>query len=395
MATVNVLYNVGTRDESRTLTGMAHLFEHLMFGGSINVPSFDGELESVGGHSNAWTSPDFTNFYDILPACSLATAFHLESDRMLALAFSHRALEVQRSVVIEEFKQTHLNAPYGDFGHHMRRILYAPEHPYSWPTIGLEPAHIAAVSDEDVRRWFYSHYAPDNAVLSVVAPQPVEEIEELAKQWFGDIPARNIAPRSLPAPGFPMTEVEEWVTGDVPQTRIVVAFPMSAYGTTEYFAADSITDILSYGRAGRLQRRLMTGDHASLFSLVDASIMGSEHEGVLMLSCVLAQGRDSEDDCRLAVQLMRNELAELAKPGNVGDHELRRVLNNYEAGYRFEGAEANKLAFRNAQALMHGETPDYALEAHLALTPEIIQSAAAEIIGRPPAILYYRPTPSK
>ncbi|MDE6120253.1 MAG: insulinase family protein, partial [Muribaculaceae bacterium] len=245
MAAVNVLYNVGSRDESRKLTGMAHLFEHLMFGGSANIPSFDGELERAGGKSNAWTSDDFTNFYDILPAQNIATAFHLESDRMLALDFSEASLEVQRGVVIEEFKQTCLDRPYGDMMHHLRRLVYAADHPYSWPVIGLEPDHIARVDMDDVRRWFYSHYAPDNAILSVTGRVTLDEVRELAEKWFSGIPRRNIKARKLPSPGFPESDVSETVYGNAPLPDIVVAYPMDCYGTPGYFAADTVTDLLA------------------------------------------------------------------------------------------------------------------------------------------------------
>lgn len=207
MVAMNVLYDVGARDERRSLTGMAHLFEHLMFGGSVNIPSYDDEIERAGGNDNAWTSNDFTNFYLNIPAQNVETAFRLESDRMLALAFSERALEVQKSVVIEEFKQQCLDRPYGRLYHHLRAAVYSPEHPYSWPVIGLKPEHIASVTMDDVKSWFYRHYAPNNAILSVAGNITFERTVELAEKWFGDIPRRDIEPRRLPAPGFPTADV--------------------------------------------------------------------------------------------------------------------------------------------------------------------------------------------
>ena len=187
MVAVNVLYNVGARDERGDLTGLAHLFEHLMFGGSVNIPDFDGAIERAGGKNNAWTSNDFTNFYDILPAQNAETAFWLESDRMLSPSFADRTLEVQRSVVTEEFKQQCLNRPYGDLSHHLRKLVYTA-HPYSWPVIGKTPEHIARVTPQDTREFFFSHYAPNNAVVAVSGNITAEETRRLAEKWFGDIP---------------------------------------------------------------------------------------------------------------------------------------------------------------------------------------------------------------
>lgn len=390
MALVDVLYDVGSRDERPDLTGMAHLFEHLMFGGSANVPSFDGELEAAGGEYNAWTNTDFTNFYDYLPARNLTTALHLESDRMLALSFREQALEVQRSVVIEEFKQTHLNAPYGDLPHHLRRLVYDGAHPYSWPTIGKEPEHIARVTMADVRSWFYSHYAPNNAILSIVAPQPEAEIEAMVREWFAGIPRREIAPRRMPGPGFPKAETTEFAGGDVPATRVVVAYPMAAYGSEEYFAADTITDLLGYGRSCRYFRRLLNGPQSGFLTEADACIHGSEEPGVLMLTATLAPQFGTEADAARAVRLLTDEFAQLAEPGNITEHELQRVLNNFEATQRFAGLSPYEEALRNAQALYHGEAPDHAIRERLRLTPETLAATAAAIAARPRAILIYQ-----
>jgi len=353
MAAVDVLYDVGSRDENRSLTGMAHLFEHLMFGGSANILSFDGELEGAGGKSNAWTSSDFTNFYDILPAQNIETAFHLESDRMLRLDFSKRSLEVQRGVVIEEFKQTCLNRPYGDLFHHLRRIAYGSAHPYSWPVIGLEPEHIARVTLDDVERWFYSHYAPDNAILSVAGSINFEKTVELAERWFSDIPARNVAPRRLPDEGFPTDNVVETVRANVPQTMIVMAFPMDSYGTRRYHAADTVTDILSAGRASRFTRRLLYGEHEGLFSAADASIMGSEHAGLLLLTARLADNSDRAIDT--ARRLLLDEARELTVVSNISEHEFGRTLNNFEASFRFSNLGYLAKATNLALAEYHGE----------------------------------------
>lgn len=390
MAAVNILYNVGSRDESRSHTGMAHLFEHLMFGGSANVPSFDAELEGAGGKSNAWTSPDFTNFYDTLPAQNIATAFHIESDRMLALDFSEKSLEVQRGVVIEEFKQTCLNRPYGDLSHHLRRLAYAAGHPYAWPTIGLEPGHIAAVTLDDVKSWFYSHYAPNNAILAVSGRVSFEQAVELAEHWFADIPRRDIMPRVLPAAGFPTQSVVETVYGRVPQPMIVMAFPMDSYGTERYHAADTVTDLLAAGRASRFIRNLIYGPEEGLFASADASITGSEHEGLLLLSARVAENTDAA--IGRAAELMLSEARALAAPANIGRREYERTLNNFEATFRFANIDYLSKATNLALAEYHAEDINAVVEARRRLSPEAVAAEADRLFNHTPFVtLVYRP----
>ena len=388
MAAVDVLYNVGSRDESRSLTGMAHLFEHLMFGGSANIPSFDGELEGAGGKSNAWTSNDFTNFYDVLPAQNIETAFHLESDRMLRLDFSERSLEVQRGVVIEEFKQTCLNRPYGDLFHHLRRIAYGEKHPYSWPVIGLEPDHIARVTLADVERWFYSHYAPDNAILSVTGSISFEKTVELAERWFADIPARHVAPRQLPDEGFPTENIVETVRANVPQTMIVMAFPMDSYGTARYHAADTVTDILSAGRASRFTRRLLYGEREGLFASVDASIMGSEHAGLLLLTARLAD--NSDEAIETARKMLLDEARQISVASNISEHEFGRTLNNFEATFRFSNLGYLAKATNLALAEYHGEDINRTIAERRLLTPAAVAAEADRLFNHTPfATLIY------
>ncbi len=390
MATVDVLYNVGARDESRRLTGMAHLFEHLMFSGSAHAPSFDQELESAGGVSNAWTSNDFTNFYEVLPAANIATALYLESDRMLALNVGERSLAVQKDVVVEEFKQTHLNQPYGDLWHRLRALLYSADHPYSWPVIGLVPEHIEAVTLDDAKEWFFSHYGPDNAILTIVAPQPEAEIEAMVRHWFSDIPARHPKPRRLHSPGFPAETLSETVEdANVPQPRIVIAFPMSEYGTAEYHAADVLTDILSAGRSGRCWNNLVQGPVPGLFASAEASVMGSEHEGMLILSATLDEGA-SDDEIELARTMLEAEFRAMAEPGNITERELERNLNNYEATYAFEGLSGRESAFRTALAIYHGEEPETVLERRRAITVGDLTATAAAIASRPTVTLIYK-----
>lgn len=391
MVAVDVLYNVGARDESRRLTGMAHLFEHLMFGGSVNIGSFDGEIERAGGKNNAWTSNDFTNFYDVVPAQNIATAFHLESDRMLGLDFNERSLEVQRGVVIEEFKQTCLDRPYGDLFHHLRRLAYAENHPYSWPVIGLEPDHIARVTMDDVRRWFYAHYAPNNAILAVSGRVELDQVQRLAEEWFGDIPAREIAVRSLPAPGFPAESVVETVVGKAPLPDVLVAFPMSAYGTEEYFAADAITDLLSAGRSARFQRELLNSDAAEgLFAFADASINGSEHEGLLLLHARVNE--NSAEAIERATRMMIASARRLADSGAVSPRELERSFNNFEADFCFSNIGYLSRAINLAMAEYHGEDINRVVTDRRRLTPADIERTARKILVESPSVtIIYKP----
>lgn len=389
MAAVNVLYDTGSRDEDRGLTGLAHLFEHLMFGGSRNVSNFDGVLQAAGGQSNAWTSNDFTNFYDVVPGANIATALYLESDRMRALSFRHDVLEVQRSVVTEEFKQQHLNRPYGLLMHKLREALYAPEHPYSWPTIGLEPEHIARVTDDDVRRWFYSHYAPNNAVLALAGNVSYDEGRAMVERWFGDIPRREISPRRLPAPGFPTESRTIEVRGNAPMPMVVVAIPMDSYGTKGYRAADCITDLLSVGRSSRMYRNLIAGGDGLIVE-ADASVAGSEHEGFLMMVARITE--DTDTALRKAADAMTGQLEALAVPGAVTDHELQRTLNQFETTFALSNLDALSKAQSLAMAVMHGEDINQTVALQRSLTAADIAEEAARLASRPRVTLYYRPS---
>lgn len=390
MVAVNVLYDVGSRDEVPSLTGMAHLFEHLMFGGSVNAESFDEILEHAGGKNNAWTSADFTNFYCTVPAQNIATAFFLESDRMLELAFSSKSLEVQRSVVVEEFKQTCLDQPYGDLMHRLRKAVYGDVHPYGWPTIGLEPAHIESVTLDDVRRWFYAHYAPNNAILSVVGNATFEDVLALAEKWFGDIPARDIAKRNLPAPELPKENIDIVVEDDVPGILLCFAFPMDHYGTKGYFAADAITDLLAAGRSARFTTQLVNGYGRGLFAAADASIIGSEHEGLLLMTARL--GEDSTEAIDRAKNLMLEEARKLAQAGNIGQREFERSLNNFEATFRFSNVGLTSRAQNLAMAEYHGEDINRTVEDRRALSVDDVAATADKLFNHTPFVaVTYRP----
>ena len=385
---VDVLYDTGSRDEDRSLTGIAHLFEHLMFGGSVNIPRFDLTLENAGGLNNAWTSNDFTNFFDTVPAQNVETPLYLESDRMLGLSFKEESLEVQRSVVIEEFKQQCLNRPYGDLMHGLRGELYAPEHPYSWPVIGIEPGHIAKVTNDDIRRWFYAHYAPNNAVLAISGKLPYDEGRRLVEKWFGDIPRRDIAPRRLPAPGFPAQNKTRVMRGPVPYPSVVIAIPMDAYGTHDYRVADCITDLLAAGRSSRMYRNLVAGGDGSIIE-AEASIAGSEGPGFVMLTA--RPSTDSPEALDAVADALMGQLALLAQPGNVTAHELERAFNWFESSFVMGNLDALSKAQNLAMNEMHGLDINDTVARHRAITLDDIQRVASDLLARPSARVYYRP----
>lgn len=375
MVALNILYNVGARDENENLTGLAHLFEHLMFGGSINIPDFDQAMEQAGGWNNAWTSNDFTNFYDVLPAQNAETAFWLESDRMLSLAFSDKALEVQRSVVIEEFKEVCLNKPYGDMAHHLRDLVYT-SHPYRFPTIGKEISHIEKVTQDDVIKFFHSHYAPNNAVLAISGNISLEETKRLAEKWFGDIPQREITPRTYTPEPTQTAPRRKIVTADVPQAVLIKAYHMPGHGHKDYIPCDIITDLLASGRSARFYRNLLMG--TNLFTEIDASITGSDEPGYLMLSARLRENSDSA--IQQAEETIENEIQKLWN-NTITEYELTRTINRFESNNTFSTIGFLPKALAMAMGEMQGEDINQITSKYRAVTIEQIQQVAEQVLS--------------
>lgn len=341
MVAVNVLYDVGSRDESPERTGFAHLFEHLMFGGSANIPDFDDPIQMAGGENNAFTNSDFTNFYETLPAENIETAFWLESDRMLSLSFDPKVLEVQQKVVVEEFKETCLNQPYGDAWHLISDLAYR-EHPYRWPTIGLVPAHIEEATLQDVRDFFFRYYRPNNAILTVAGKVKPELVKALAEKWFGDIPRGETPPRRLPAEP-PQQQLNRLVQrANVPVEALYLAFHMPGRLHPDYYAADLLSDVLCNGQSSRLFRRLLKEEQ--LFSSIDCYVTGSVDPGLLIIEGKPAEGVSIET-CRDAIW---REL-DLLKNERIGEHELEKIKNKVESNLIFSEisilTKASSLAF--------------------------------------------------
>lgn len=383
---LNTLYDVGARDENPRLTGMAHLFEHLMFGGSVNVPDFDGAVEMAGGTNNAWTSNDFTNFYTILPACNVETGLWVESDRMLSLAFSEESLEVQRRVVMEEFKQVCLNRPYGDLGHRLRELLYT-SHPYRYPTIGKELSHLERVSMDDVKNFFYSHYAPNNAVLAIAGPIEETRALELVHKWYDSIPRREIAPRKCVEEAPPTSPRRLVVEADVPQTRIIIATLMAPASSPDYRVADIITDILASGQSARFNRRLVMG--TDLFTAADASISGSRDQGFIMANGALRN--DSDEAIARAESHLWAELRDLAET-EVTPRELERAINRFESNLTFSLINYLSKATQLARAVMTGEDINLTPALYRAITTADVKRVATYLFQPQRMVtLIYRP----
>lgn len=323
MAVLNILYDVGARDEDPEKTGFAHLFEHLMFGGSVNIPNYDEPLQRVGGENNAFTSNDITNYYITLPAENIETAFWLESDRMLSLAFSEKSLDTQRNVVSEEFKQRYLNQPYGDVWLKLRPLAYK-KHSYRWATIGKELSHIENATMDDVKAFFKKHYTPQNAILVVGGNVKTEEVKKLAEKWFEPIPAGDKYHRDL-VQEEPQTEARaETVKANVPLNAIYMAFKMPGRLNQDYYAFDLLSDILSRGQSSRLYNSLLK--EQKLFSDINAYISSSLDPGLFIVEGKLVEGITTET----AEKAIWAELEKL-KAELVSDNELTKVKNKVES----------------------------------------------------------------
>jgi zinc protease len=328
MAVVNVLYDVGAKDENPEMTGFAHFFEHLMFGGSINIPSYDEPLQTAGGENNAFTTNDLTNYYCQLPAENIETAFWLESDRMISLAFSKKSLEVQRKVVCEEYKEHYINKPYGDVWHKLRNVAYTT-HPYRWMTIGASLKHIEDAKLDDVKAFFKKHYNPSNAILCVAGNITVENIKVLAEKWFGPIPAGEKYNRDLPQEPKQTAPRNIEVKADVPLDALYKCWHIYPRTDERYYTADLISDILSGGGSSRLYQSLVK--EQKLFSNLECYQMGSTDAGLMVIEGKLVKGIDIKK-----AEAAINEQLDLLKATGITDTELEKVKNKTESSMAFE-----------------------------------------------------------
>ncbi len=376
MVAVNVLYDVGSRDESPEKTGFAHLFEHLMFGGSKNVPDFDEPIQQAGGENNAFTNSDITNYYEILPAENVEIAFWLESDRMLNLNFDEKVLETQRKVVVEEFKETCLNQPYGDAWHHLSGLAYQ-EHPYNWPTIGKVPQHVEHATMQDVIDFYHKFYCPNNAILSVAGNIGLEEVKALTEKWFADIPKSEVPRRRLKQEPIQDAIREVNMESDVPLDSIYMAFHMPDRIHPDYYVVDLISDILCNGSSSRLFRRL-TRDQ-ELFSYIDCYITGSIDPGVLII-----EGKPSEGVSLEKAELAIWEELDLLKQEAVQEKELKKVKNKVESSIIFSETNILNKAINLAFFEVVGNTSliNQELAYYRQITMQDIRRVANQILTR-------------
>ena len=369
-----VLYDVGAKDEDEEHTGFAHLFEHLMFGGSVNIANFDEALQLAGGSNNAYTTNDLTCYYCTLPAVNIETAFWLESDRMLSLAFTPKSLEVQRSVVIEEFKEHYLNAPYGDLYHLVHALNYKV-HPYRWPTIGKNVEQIEHATMEDVRSFFAAHYYPANAILVLSGGITTEQVQQLCDKWFAPIPSPAKLQRSLPIEPRRTEYVREVVERDVPSSLLYMSFQMPGRRGKDYVIYDMLTDILSLGRGGRLNAELVRKQ--GLFSSVDASVDGTIETGLVSISGMVMEGVTLEE----AEEGVWKELGRLSR---ISEEELRRIQNLYETDALYQELRSSRRAELLAEYELYGDANavNRRVQERAEVTTQMLEACAATTFTR-------------
>jgi zinc protease len=385
LAAVNILYDVGARDENPLQTGFAHLFEHLMFGGTPDIPSYDNAVQQVGGDNNAWTNNDFTNYYITLPAANIETAFWLEADRMTSLDFNKQSLEIQKKVVIEEFKQRSLNQPYGDIPSLIRDMAFKV-HPYRWPTIGKEISHIQNATLADVKDFFFTHYAPNNAVLSVAGNVDPDKIFALSEKWFGTIPKREVPQRNLPSEPKQTQPRYVEVERKVPASFIQMVFHNGTRTDPDFYINDLLSDILSNGQSARLFQSLVK--EKRLFSEVNAYIGGDRDPGLFTVTGRLMP----EVTMKTAEDNIWSELHKITSE-EPSEYELQKVKNKVISTLVFSEIHYLNKAMNLAQFELLGNIEEINKEPehYRAVTTTQIKNKAASVFTRENcSTLYYK-----
>jgi len=385
IAVMNILYDVGSRDEQPDKTGFAHLFEHLMFGGSINVPSYDEPLQLVGGENNAFTNTDITNYYLTVPASNIETGFWLESDRMLSLSFDPKVLEVQRKVVIEEFKQRYLNQPYGDVWLKLRPLAYRT-HPYQWATIGKEISHIENATMEDVKEFFFSHYVPNNAILVVAGNVTTDQVKKLSDKWFAPIPSGRKTERKLAIEPKQTEKRTLNVEADVPSNALYKSWHMPGRFESDFYAADLLSDIISRGHSSRFYQRLV--HEKEIFASVSSFTTSTIDPGMFVVSGRVKDGitlEQGEKEINIVLQ-------EILEKG-IKEEELEKVKNQAESSLEFGEVEVMNRAMNLAFSALSGDANLVNLEGEKikAVTKEDVHAVAKRILREEnSSVLYYR-----
>tara|TARA_B110000037_G_scaffold223098_1_gene302044 strand:- start:1487 stop:2737 length:1251 start_codon:yes stop_codon:yes gene_type:complete len=358
IATFNLLYNVGAKNENEKKTGFAHFFEHFMFEGSKNIKNYDTEMQIAGGDNNAFTTNDLTNYYETLPASNIETAFWLESDRMLELDFNQKSLDTQISVVSEEFKENYINKPYGDMWHILSEMCYT-KHPYRWPTIGYNLDHIANIKMQDTKDFFYKYYRPNNAVLTIAGGVKTSEMERLTKKWFGDIAQGDLIIRDIPKEPKQTAARRKIVEGNVPVDALMIAYHICSRKDDKYYATDLLSDLLGTGSSSRLYIELVQEKH--LFSHITCYVSGYDDEGLLVFDGKLSKGVSLEDAEKGVLECIENFKSE-----KVSERELEKVVTKTLNYLAFSNISNVNKSFNMAYfktigelALINGETQQY------------------------------------
>lgn len=385
IAVLNILYDVGSRDEQPEKTGFAHLFEHLMFGGSKNIPSYDEPLQKVGGENNAFTNTDITNYYLTVPAPNIETGFWLESDRMLSLSFDPEVLEVQRKVVIEEFKQRYLNQPYGDVWLRLRPLAYL-KHPYQWATIGKEIRHIENATMDDVQNFFFRFYVPSNAVLVVAGNVTFDQVKQLSEKWFGPIGSPEQPARGLPQETPQTLKRTLEIEADVPASALYKAYHMPGRFHSDFFAIDLMSDVLTRGQSSRLYQKLVK--EREIFTSISSFTMGTIDPGLLVVNGRIKDGirlKDAEEEVDAIVD-------DFISAGATED-ELEKVKNQAYSTLEFGEVEVMNRAMNLAFAKLSGDANYVNQEAALieSVTGEDVRRVARQILREDnSSVLYYK-----
>ncbi len=385
IAVMNILYDVGSRDEREEKTGFAHLFEHLMFGGSVNIPNYDEPLQRVGGENNAFTNTDITNYYLTVPASNIETGFWLESDRMLSLSFDPKILEVQRKVVIEEFKQRYLNQPYGDVWLKLRPLAYHV-HPYKWATIGKEISHIENATLDDVKDFFFRHYRPNNAILVVAGNVKADQVKKLSQKWFGPIPSGKEIVRKLPVEPVQKEKRTLTVEAKVPANALYKSYHMPGRFHADYYAVDLLSDILSHGQSSRLYNQLVK--EKEIFTSISSFVMGTIDPGQLVISGRIKDGIKLED-----AEHEINAIIEQVIENGVTETELEKVKNQAASTLEFGEVEVMNRAMNLAFAALSGDVDLVNKERNMiesVTTSDIKRVAKAILREENSSVMYYK-----
>lgn len=374
LAVVNTLYDVGARDEDPERTGFAHLFEHLMFGGSVHIPNFDEPLQKAGGNNNAFTTNDITNYYDVLPIQNIETALWLESDRMLSLAFTEKSIEVQRNVVIEEFKQRYLNQPYGDVWLEYYPLAYTV-HPYQWATIGKNIQHIKDATMDEVKAFFKTHYHPGNAILSIAGNMECAQVKDLVEKWYGSIPQLEKKKRVLPVEPKQNEYRKKTIERDVPSDLYIYGFKMPGKNREGYYAADLLSDILGRGKSSRLYKKLK--QELELVTEIGAYISGTMDEGLLIISAQPTEGTLFD---QIDAEIWK--VIETVKSHPIAQQEYEKIVNKVKTTHAFEQEGVLNIAMELALAELMGDAQDINFQnaKYDAVTPTDLLDAAKNIL---------------